>query len=99
MQPGAYLEMRYVRINQSGKGFLRPANPLYEGITPSGLVRAVHVCVYDPREVIRGLTFGITNQVREYRGSSIYFEPDATGGVFVGVLFDDDQGSPEVRLD
>lgn len=29
--------------------------------------------------------------VREYRGSSIYFEPGARKGRFVGVWFDDDQ--------
>lgn len=63
---GGYLELRYVRINQSDKGVLRPVNPLYEGFT-------------------------VTGMVREYRGSSVYFEPGATGGRFLGVYFDDDQ--------
>ncbi len=36
-------------------------------------------------------------QVREFRGSSVLFEAGATGGTFVGVLFDDDQGDAEVR--
>ena len=63
---GGYLELRYVRINQSRFGVSRPVNPLFEGITPTGMVR-------------------------EYRGSSIYFEPGATGGRFLGVYFDDDQ--------
>lgn len=42
-------------------------------------------------------SLNLNGQVREYRGSCIYFEPDATGGVFTGVLFDDDQSDPEVR--
>ena len=61
-----YLELRYVRINQSDMGVLRPVNPLFEGMTPTGMVR-------------------------EYWGGSIYFEPGATGGRFLGVYFDDDQ--------
>jgi len=61
-----YLELRYVRINQSDEGVMRPVNPLFEGMTPTGMVR-------------------------EYRGGSIYFEPGATGGRFLGVYFDDDQ--------
>ena len=63
---GGYLELRYVRINQSDKGVLRPVNPLFEGMTPTGMVR-------------------------EYRGASLYFEPGATGGRFLGAYFDDDQ--------
>jgi len=63
---GGYLELRYVRINQSDEGVMRPVNPLFEGMTPTGMVR-------------------------EYRGGSIYFEPGATGGRFLGVYFDDDQ--------
>lgn len=38
-QDGGYLELRYVRINQSREGLLRPTTPIFEGITPSGLVR------------------------------------------------------------
>ncbi len=39
-QEGAYLELRYVRIDQSARGLLRPANPLYEAFTPTGTVRS-----------------------------------------------------------
>lgn len=40
-QEGGFLELRYVRINQSKDGLLRPAAPVYEGITPSGMVSQV----------------------------------------------------------
>lgn len=51
---------------QTDNGMLRPTDPVYEGVT-------------------------VTGMVREYRGSSIYFEEGATGGRFLGVIFDDDQ--------
>jgi hypothetical protein len=38
-QEGGYLELRYVRITPSSRGILRPADPIYEGITATGMVR------------------------------------------------------------
>lgn len=33
------MELRYVRINQSARGVLRPANGAFESLTSSGMVR------------------------------------------------------------